>query len=86
MKRLVFSLTVYLCFLGGVSALTFNKNLYQGARGVEVNSVQEFLISQGFLTGTVTGYFGAQTRSAVQKFQKQNGVSPTRNWLDRTLQ
>jgi peptidoglycan hydrolase-like protein with peptidoglycan-binding domain len=45
-----------------------------GMRGQDIKDFQDTLISDGFLSGTSTGYFGAMTRDAVKQFQTQNGV------------
>jgi hypothetical protein len=69
-----------------VSALTFDSNLSFGARGENVKKLQEFLITNTFLSGEVTSYFGAQTKIAVQKFQKESNVPATGNWFAMTRQ
>ncbi len=52
-----------------------NQNLGLGASGDEVAELQEYLLNQGLLpVTTVTGYFGTETQSAVQKLQSQNGI------------
>lgn len=38
----------------------------------EVRELQEFLTEQGFYKGQISGFFGAQTRTAVRKFQQAN--------------
>ena len=48
--------------------------------------MQQFLISQNLLTGSVTGYFGPQTKKAVQVFQKQNKLTINGNWFSSTRQ
>lgn len=48
-----------------------------GRSGVEVTNLQNFLIGRGHtIPAGATGYFGEQTRSALVKFQSQNGISP----------
>ncbi len=49
----------------------------RNGRTEEVKKLQTILIERGHLSGTATGYFGLQTFSAVKKFQKEEGVSPT---------
>jgi len=53
------------------------RTLARGARGADVSALQTFLIAQGLLaSGSATGFFGALTQGAVQKFQaSQNIVS-----------
>ena len=41
-----------------------------GSRGEEVRQVQQKLKSLGYYKGSVDGIFGVQTKTAVQKFQK----------------
>lgn len=40
----------------------------------EVSDLQDFLISNGYLSGEPTGYFGAVTLAAVRKFQSAAGI------------
>lgn len=48
-----------------------------GSRGAEVRAIQEKLKERGLFTVGVTGYYGEQTRKAVLKFQKQQGIKQT---------
>lgn len=50
-------------------------NLRFGSRSEEVVKLQDFLISQSFLGGKSTGYFGIKTLNAVRKFQKNHGIT-----------
>ena len=52
-----------------------NRNLSQGARGDDVQGLQEFLNSEGYLSATATGYFGPMTANAVARWQASQGVS-----------
>ena len=49
--------------------------LRQGATGGEVKEVQRRLKMWGYYTGAVDGVFGANTKKAVQSFQKKNGLT-----------
>ena len=52
-------------------------DLSYGDRGPEVTKLQRFLISHGYnIPAGATGYFGNQTRLALQAFQAANGISP----------
>ena len=46
-----------------------------GSRGSEVRAVQEKLKERGLSKGSVDGIFGTQTKDAVKKFQKQQGLT-----------
>ncbi len=48
--------------------------LKQGSQGSEVREVQRRLKLWGYYDGETDGVFGAATRSAVQYFQKKNGL------------
>jgi cell wall-associated NlpC family hydrolase len=46
-----------------------------GERGTDVQELQERLKELGYLKGSVSGYFGTDTVTAVKSFQKLNGLS-----------
>ncbi|MBR3929635.1 MAG: spore cortex-lytic enzyme [Clostridia bacterium] len=46
-----------------------------GSRGENVTKVQKRLIQYGYLTGTADGKYGEKTRSAVEWFQRRNGLA-----------
>lgn len=51
------------------------KNLYFGLKDSEVQILQNFLISKGYLApGNNTGFFGYKTRDAVRAFQCKNNI------------
>lgn len=52
-------------------------NLLRGARGTQVNELQRFLLSRYNDTRLAGGYFGQLTHTYVQRFQRENGISPT---------
>lgn len=52
------------------------RNVNRFSRGADVVALQKFLISSGYLSSEVTGYYGSLTVSAVMKFQRANGISP----------
>ena len=45
-----------------------------GSRGSDVTKVQKRLIQWGYLDGTADGRYGEDTRNAVRKFQRNNGL------------
>ncbi len=47
-----------------------------GSSGKEVSQIQSRLKEWGYYDGAVDGIFGTQTRNAVIKFQKANGLEP----------
>ena len=46
-----------------------------GSRGSEVTAIQKELKSRGLYKGSVDGIYGSQTKDAVIKFQKQQGLA-----------
>ena len=46
-----------------------------GSEGSEVTAIQEALKDRGLFTGSVTGYYGTKTQTAVKKFQKIKGLT-----------
>ena len=70
--------------------LDFNNGLHIGSRDFikngEVSRLQDFLISQGFLRSSVTGYYGSQTSQAIKDFQRTNGFSAVGNMGPMTRQ
>lgn len=53
------------------------RSLQFGSRNSEVYTLQNILVNKGFLGATPNGYFGYQTKYAVQAFQMNNGISAT---------
>lgn len=49
-----------------------NQNLRRGSRGNSVKQLQQALNSLGYNCGTADGIFGANTESAVKRFQRDN--------------
>ena len=46
-----------------------------GSRGTEVTQIQTKLKNWGYYSGSVDGIFGEQTKQAVIRFQKKNGLT-----------
>lgn len=67
----------------GVQNFAFSKDLSVGATGSEVSNLQTWLIANGYdipaLSSmlAVKGYFGAQTKVALMKYQNENGIPNT---------
>lgn len=76
MKKLLHVFVLCALLLPGISFASFDTNLRYGARGEAVSEVQDFLIDQGFMTGTPTGNFYALTLKAVKAFQSKNKITP----------
>jgi uncharacterized surface protein with fasciclin (FAS1) repeats len=55
----------------------YNTNIGFGSRGENVVQLQNFLSEKGYLSSQNRGYFGAMTRAALIKFQKENGLHGT---------
>jgi spore germination protein YaaH len=71
MKLIYNTLTLFILFLLlPVATFSASRSLTLGLSGTDVKEVQTKLIARGYLSaGSNTGYFGAQTLSAVKKFQ-----------------
>jgi peptidoglycan hydrolase-like protein with peptidoglycan-binding domain len=53
------------------------RTLQVGSENNEVYTLQQILAQLGFLDANPNGYFGRQTKYAVQSFQMNNSISPT---------
>lgn len=58
------------------ACIDLQSDLFLGIE-TDVTSLQQFLAAQGDFSYTQTGFFGLHTESAVEVFQKANGISPT---------
>lgn len=56
-----------------------------GSQGTEVRQVQTKLQEQGLFSGKIDGIFGSETKAAVVKFQRQQGLTPDGIAGPRTL-
>lgn len=57
------------------SCPNLTRNLSRGSRDTDVTKLQQFLISQNLLASdSATGFFGAMTERAVQRFQSGRGI------------
>ncbi len=86
MKKYVLSIVFVLVFfvpLHRVGATTvsstdsFTTPVAFGDSGANVLKIQQFLHDNGFLSGSFGGYYGQVTAKAIERFQKQAGISPT---------
>ncbi len=68
---------------GGSSMSTsYTRDLTVGSRGDDVSSLQQTLISKGYLKiSAPTGYFGPLTRTALAAWQAARGVSPAAGYF-----
>ncbi len=58
----------------------FGRSLSRGAHGIDVSTLQQFLMERGFaIPAGATGYFGAQTKVALAEWQVANNVVSSTN-------
>jgi hypothetical protein len=60
--------------------------LKMGSRGKLVSNVQGLMKALGYLSVQPNGIYGSQTRAAVMRFQRANGINPdgvvgARTWM-----
>ena len=79
---LILALLTVLSLLPGMQVSA--ASLKQGSRGSEVKQLQKNLIGMGYLDGSADGIYGAKTKTAVQEFQKDFGLSADGNAGDAT--
>ncbi|PIR86701.1 MAG: hypothetical protein COU11_04290 [Candidatus Harrisonbacteria bacterium CG10_big_fil_rev_8_21_14_0_10_49_15] len=53
----------------------FTRSLYIGLTGSDVTCLQGYLIEDGYLNVSASGYFGNATHTGVQRWQAANGIS-----------
>ncbi len=81
-KSLIASGVAILAFatIAMAASYTFSNNLTVGSTGADVSALQNALIAAGYSIPSIssgaasTGYFGSQTKAAVQAYQSENGV------------
>ena len=63
--------------MGGfaISCPAVTHSLSVGAQGADVTGLQQFLVNNGYLNASATGYFGAMTREALGRWQVENGIA-----------
>ncbi len=57
--------------------VSLSRSLSYGSQGSDVYTLQNFLIGQGLMNASATGYFGPITQSAVMRFQSMHGIAAT---------
>ncbi len=64
------------------SSCSFTRDLTLGSSGADVTSLQQTLISKGYaIPAGATGYFGAQTQTAVKAWQTAAGITPAAGYF-----
>lgn len=67
--------------VSNTDASVHTDTLYPGTSGPDVTKLQQFLTSHGqAIQAGVTGFFGAQTKAALQAWQTTNGIPATGNF------
>ncbi len=66
-------------------ASTITHTLTKGSSGADVLALQQFLVTQGYLTTTPNGTYGPATTKAVTTLQKANKLQPTGSVGPKTL-
>lgn len=69
-KILIFAIIII-----SIMCVTVNALSKIGSSGDEVSQIQSKLKKWGYYSGQVDGIFGTETRNAVIKFQKKNGLT-----------
>lgn len=63
---------IFAVILGSITVSALSK---MGSRGSEVKNIQTRLKKWGYYTGSIDGIYGTETKNAVIKFQKKNGLT-----------
>lgn len=58
-------------------SLKITRTLKKGMKGDDIKTLQQYLAALGYQIGTINGEFNDKTLSAVQDFQKKNGINPS---------
>ncbi|MHB1330935.1 MAG: peptidoglycan-binding domain-containing protein, partial [Minisyncoccota bacterium] len=70
--------------LPSFGSASFTQDLTIGSGGSQVVSLQQFLVSKGYMVmppGVAYGYFGPLTASSVTKFQSAYAISPASGYV-----
>ena len=65
--------------------ISITSQLQAGSENEDVYTLQGLLSRAGYLTANPNGYFGPATKSAVKRFQRDNGISATGYVGDATI-
>lgn len=85
MKKILL-LALMLSACTSVYAASFDVNIKYGSKGDAVIEMQEFLISENYMSGQATGNFFNITLKAVKAFQLKSGLTPSGFWGPLTRQ
>jgi len=67
---------------GATVSVQFTRDLTIGSTGADVTALQRWLIARGHtIPAGATGYFGAQTQSALAAYQRANGITPAAGYF-----
>jgi ferredoxin len=59
------------------TSYNFTELLTVGSQDAQVTALQNRLAALGFYSGSATGFYGALTQTAVEKYQTAHGLTPT---------
>ncbi len=83
---LVFAVILFLLSTPAFTfASTITHTLTKGSSGADVLALQQFLVTQGYLTTTPNGTYGPATIKAVRAFQAAHGLTSTGSVGTQTL-
>ncbi|MGN0173687.1 MAG: spore cortex-lytic enzyme [Acutalibacteraceae bacterium] len=75
-NKLKITITFLLCTILAFSFVTESVALSKyGSRGEEVREIQRRLKKWDYYSGSIDGIYGSETKAAVIKFQKKNGLT-----------
>lgn len=81
-QALIAQLTALQSGSQATASMTFTRDLTIGSSGADVTALQNWLITRGHsIPAGATGYFGAQTRTALAAYQSANGIVPAAGYF-----
>ena len=84
MKKL-FKISVLVLLISALTVLPSSALSKIGSQGDEVSAIQQILKTKGYYNGSIDGIYGTQTKDAVTRFQKDNGLTPDGIAGEKTL-